>query len=274
MRKLFGVFLVLVILGGTAFFFGWAQLRVPPGSYGVVRSKTHGTDPRLIREGEFRWIWYKLIPTNVVILVFSPNTPTLPLRLRGTLPSGDIYAGFAGLDADFTYEITGSLSFNIRADALPDLVSRRGIADQEGLAAYEQRIAGEITALVSRFPERYIEEGEGAEFIREAEMISQLQREIGAAYPEIENVLCGIQGLRLPDISLYRSVRSLYEAYLERQHRLLEMAVTVQADRHIASQIRFDELTQYGELLTKYPILLQYLALEKGQNPAEGGENQ
>ena len=34
-------------------------------------------------------------------------------------------------------------------------------------------------------------------------------------------------------------------------------------ETRVASSIRLDELEKYGELLTKYPILLQYLALEK-----------
>jgi len=32
------------------------------------------------------------------------------------------------------------------------------------------------------------------------------------------------------------------------------------------SQLRFEELGKYGELLTKYPILLDYMALEKGES--------
>jgi hypothetical protein len=271
MRKLFGVFLLLIILGGTVFFFGWAQFGVPPGSYGLIRSKTHGVDPRLVREGEFRWIWYKLIPTNVQILVFSPDTVTRPLPIRGSLPSGDMYARFVGVEADFTYEIAGSISFNIKADALPELVIQGGVADQEELEALEQRIADEIAAMASRFPQQYMEEGAGPAPAGEREMLGLLEREIAEAYPEIENVVCAIRELRFPDAALYRSVRSLYEAYIERQHRLLELAVSAQADRHIAAQIRFDELAKYGELLTKYPVLLQYLAQEKDLGPPEAG---
>jgi hypothetical protein len=33
----------------------------------------------------------------------------------------------------------------------------------------------------------------------------------------------------------------------------------------LSSQLRFDELAKYGELLTKYPILLQYLSIENNQ---------
>jgi hypothetical protein len=260
MKKIFWICLLLVIMGGAAFFLGWAQLRVPPGSYGVMRSKTHGTDPRIIREGEFRWVWYKLIPTNVAILVFSPNVVNHPIELRGSLPSGDIYAGFAGLDADFSYEIAGTLSFNIRADALPDLAAREGLTDQAGLEALEQRLAGEISLHLSR---GYGDGETGSGELLEGEIPEWLGREIAAAYPAVENVVCAVRNIRYPDRALYGSLRSLYEAYIEGQHRALAAAAGVQAEQHIAAQIRFDELARYGELLTKYPILLQYLALEK-----------
>jgi hypothetical protein len=270
MRKFFGVLFLLLILGGTGFFFGWAQLPVPPGAYGVVRSKTHGIDPRVIREGEFRWIWYKLIPANVAVLVFTPQPVSRSIQIRGDLPSGAVYAGFAGMDADFSYEITGSLSFNIKAEALPDLVSRGDIADQEGLEGFEQRLADEILTLISQLPGRYPDVVGGAEDPEVQEILSLFQEEIAAAYPVIENVVCGIRNFRAPDTALYRSVRSLYEAYLNRQRAVLEAAAAVRMEQRIASWSRFDELEKYGELLTKYPVLLQYLALEKDRGDVFG----
>jgi hypothetical protein len=263
MRKFLGVLFFLLILGGAGFFFGWAQLPVPPGSYGVVRSKTHGTDPRIIREGEFRWIWYKLIPTNVTALIFTPRTVNRSIQIEGTLPSGAIYADFAGLDADFSYEITGSLSFRVKAEALPDLVLRGDIADQEDLEGFEQRLADEICTLLSQLPGRYPEAAGGAEAPGVRDILRRFEGEIAAAYPFIENVVCGIRDFRAPDTALYRSVRSLYEAYLNRQWAALEAAATAGAEQRILSRIRFDELEKYGELLTKYPVLLQYLSMEK-----------
>ncbi|MDR2178508.1 MAG: hypothetical protein LBP20_10790, partial [Treponema sp.] len=102
MKKFF-CFLLIIIAAGTVFFLGWAQLTVPPGSYGVMRSKTHGVDPRLIREGEFRWVWYKLIPTNVGITIFTPRHVERSICLAGTLPLGDAYGSMVGLDTDFSY---------------------------------------------------------------------------------------------------------------------------------------------------------------------------
>ncbi|MDR0553523.1 MAG: hypothetical protein LBG76_01815 [Treponema sp.] len=263
MRKFFLGLILIIIAGGFAFFFGWAQLKVPPGSYGVMRSKTHGIDPTLIREGEFRWVWYKLIPTNVTITVFSPAFIDRAVHFTGTLPSADSYRAFLGLKADFSYEFSGSLSFSIKPGSLPALVRERGIGNQDDLAEFEEALASDLTGFATRRLQTYIEEDASR---LTAEDINRLLREdIGQAYPSIENVACAVRVTRFPDFALYQSARSLYEDYLSRQRELLAGEIHESAGRRLDSQLRFDELAQYGELLTKYPVLLQYLALEKGE---------
>ncbi|MDR3276388.1 MAG: hypothetical protein LBT11_04135, partial [Treponema sp.] len=150
MKKFALFLLILVALGGVVFFFGWVQLQVPPGSVGIIRSKTHGLDPRPVQEGEFRWIWYRLIPTNTQVTIFRPDLTEKSIRISGTLPSGELYSTFAGLDEDFSYAVSGALTFSIKVDALPGLMERQYITNQEDLDAFGQRLADEITGLVNR----------------------------------------------------------------------------------------------------------------------------
>jgi hypothetical protein len=264
MKKIFGFFAVLLILGGTAFFFGWAQLKVPPGSYGVMRSKTHGVDPRLIREGEFRWVWYKLIPTNVSIAVFSPSPVTRSIQVKGSLPSGAVYASAAGLNMDFSYEVAGSLSFTLKADALPSFLSKQGVTDQAGLEAREIILAESIEAFAVQRLGVYAADGESLENIIGTGALPSLEADILRVFPDIENLSCTIRVVRLPDLALYSLAHSVYEDYLARQGELLKTDISASAERHLSAQLRYDELEKYGELLTKYPVLLQYLALEGG----------
>jgi hypothetical protein len=261
MRKIVAAFFIILILGGAAFFFGWAQFRVPPGSYGVMRSKTHGVDPVVLREGEFRWFWYAVIPTNVEIAVFTPHQVERPVSITGSLRSGGIYASFAGIEADFSYEYSGSVSFMVNPGKMPFLMTQRGIANQEDLAALEQRTAGEIASFSALRLEEYAGESEE----RLEPIVEKLKGDILQAYPYIENLYCSIRLTRSPDFALYRSVRKIYEDYLAEQQRTLAASISSSAQKHIDARLRFDELAKYGELLTQYPILLQYLALEKGE---------
>lgn len=261
--------LFILILGGTVFFFGWVQIRVPPGSYGVMRSKTHGIDPVVIREGEFRWLWYAIIPTNTALNVFTLRLVEQPIRITGSLPSGNAYALFAGLEADFSYEYAGSLSFMVKPDQLPVLITERSVANQEDLEAFERRIAGEIASYSTRRIREHVAAGNE---LGELSM-DKLKEDILREYPYIENLSCGGAMVQYPDLVLYNSLRKIYEDYRTGQQKSQESDVSPPANRQINARIRLDELAKYGELLTKYPILLQYLALEKGgdgKNPDPG----
>ncbi|MDR3167514.1 MAG: hypothetical protein LBT93_06185 [Treponema sp.] len=266
MKKLWIVLFFIIILGAGAFFFGWAQLTVPPGSYGVMRSKTHGVDPELIREGKFRWVWYKLIPTNVVITSFSLERIQVSLQFEGTLPSATVYTSLSGLTVDFSYKLNGSLSCTLKPGALPSLIAVKNIKDEADLRAYEDSLAGEIRNFAIQQIRSYAEKEENIEALLGFESATRLQNDIAGAFPDIENLSCSIYAAHLPDITLYHSVEALYKDYLERQRSLLQPEINLQADKHLASLLRFDELTKYGELLTKYPVLLQYLAIENNGN--------
>jgi hypothetical protein len=267
MKKFFILLFILVILGGAGFFYGWVQFAVPPGAYGVMRSKSHGPDPQIIREGEFRWVWYKLIPGNVKIEVFNPSRISRSVKSSGTLPSGGIYASLAGLEADFSWEISGQFSFSLKPGALPSLVLKENISGDEDLRALESSFADRIEAYVLQLLFSYGEDEGKMETLLVSGSVPELVESVEKAFPETEGFSCLFRGLRYPDYALYRSVRSLYEDYLRQQEFTLKTDLTGEAENRINSRLKLDELSKYGELLSRYPILLQYLALEKGLAP-------
>ena len=265
MKKFLFILILLVILGGTVFFLGWAQLTVPPGSYGVMRSKTHGLESKVIGDGEFRWIWYKAIPTNAQISVYTLTPFKHSIRSSGSLPSGEVYAALAGLEADFSWEVSGELSFNLKPEILPELTTKENISTNEELRKIEENLALKIEDLVLQRIRIYAggEDEKKMEALVLGGSIPDLNREIQAYFPEIENPSCSLRVLRYPDYALYQSVKALYQDYLAQQNQTLRQDIVRDAQKRIETRIRMDELSQYGELLSKYPILLQYLNLEK-----------
>jgi len=262
MKKFFITFFILLVLGGVCFFFGWAQLEVPQGSYGVIISKTHGVDPQIVKVGEFRWLWYKLIPTNVKISVFKPETVKIPIDFNSSLPSGDNYASFAGMNrADFSWNLRGEISFNINPDMLVSLVSNQNIADQQALEAYLQDLGQSIKVIILRTISSVETDDQRLERILSGNTDTRMEQEIRNRFPEIRDFSFVITSARFPDFTLYRQVRLLYEEFMSKQRELISNAFGRRAEGHIEIQLRFIELEGYGELLTKYPILLDYLAL-------------
>ncbi|MDR3302866.1 MAG: hypothetical protein LBS86_00455 [Treponema sp.] len=261
-KKILVTFITFLILGGAAFFFGWAQLFVPPYAYGVMRSKTHGIDPAIIQAGYFRWVWYKLIPTNVEIQNFTIDKQVRTLTTKETLPSGAEYATFAGSSAEFSYELNGTLSFNIKPESLISLVRERHINNQEDLDVFEATLADDIRLYAFQRLRIYMEDERRVEELIETASVAQLNSDITLTFPDIEQLSVLLYTRQFPDIALYREYRGLYQEYIARQRDYLHTEQALQANSRIGTYIRFDDLTKYGELLTKYPMLLQFMELE------------
>jgi hypothetical protein len=270
MRKFFIILLILLIVGGAGFFYGWTQFAVPPGSYGVMRSKTHGLDPLLIQEGEFRWVWYKLIPTNAIIETYRLGLVERQLSFRGSLASGDVYTAFAAstgipdIKTDFSYELNIRISFSLKPDSLVSLIRDNNISGQAELESFQERLAGDIGDFVLGWlndPDKQ----EEIPALLAAGSGSQLDEAVAEKFPFIEKSGCRIGAARFPDYGLYRQLRGLYEEYTAKQREYLDASSEGNPERRIDSRFRLDELARYGELLTRYPILLEYLNLEQNK---------
>jgi len=262
MKKFLFTLFILLSVAGAGFFFGWVQLKVPPGSYGIINSKTHGVDPVPVKAGEFRWLWYKLIPTNTNVSVFRLDNVKSSVEFNNTLPSGNSYASFAGLGtSDFSWNLKGEISFSISPDMLISLVSHHNLTDQDSLNDYSQDIASGIKVIIIRTLSSADTNTERLEKILSGASDLLMEQEIKNKYPEIRDFSFIVTSAAFPDFSLYRQVKLLYEEFLSKQREYVSEAFGRRAEGHIEIQLRFMELEGYGELLTKYPVLLDYLAL-------------
>ena len=264
MKKFFTTLLVLLIIAGAAVFFGWAQLGIPPDGYGVIRSKTHGLYPRLIQPGEFLWIWYKLIPTNTETTVLRLNPVNHDFSAENSLPSGKIYSTFAGLEGDFYWKISASISFSISPDAIIPLFSANTVGSQDDLTRYEKDIAEQLEGFIVRRIEQE-ENFEHVEALVKNGEDSWFETEILNHFTDLHNFSLKVKSAKFPDFVLYRQTKSLFETYMAVQKAYATSDIRERAKNRIDSMFRFDELELYGSLLTKYPILLEYLALENGK---------
>jgi hypothetical protein len=247
------------------FFFGWAQLGVPPDSYGVIRSKTHGIDERLVVPGEFRWVWYKLIPTNTQTLVFRLDTVSRKISVQNMLPSGSTYAALTGVEADdFSWEIHGTFSFSLKSEALIPLVTAQNMGPQE-LADFQQDIAGQIENFIVRRMNQSEEfAGQIEDMLVNGESPA-LEKEILEQFPQITRFSLMLQSAKIPNFALYNHAKGLYDEFIAMQKDYLSGDMRERARNRSEFIGRLGELELYGELLTKYPLLLEFMALENSR---------
>jgi len=262
MRKFLLTLLILIIFGGAVFVLGWVQFSVPPGKYGVVSSKTHGLDPKLVQSGEFRWIWYKIIPTNVKISIFSLDQFKYPINFNSSLPSGNTYASFVGLaNSDFTWNLQGEMSFSLDPDTLVAVAEQNNLTNQDELNTYMENLAKNIEVLILRLVSSSGNDSSRLEQVMSGDPDAQLGQEIIANFPEIKDFTLKIYSAKYPDFVLYREIRLIYEGFLKSQRDYITSSFGKRAESHIETQLRFDELERYGDMLTRYPILLDYLRM-------------
>jgi hypothetical protein len=254
----------LIALAAAVFLLGWAQLAVAPGRVAVLRSKTGGVHPLVIRHGEFQWLWERLLPTNATMLEFSLERAARPLSVVGELPSASLYAAFLDDAADFSYRIEGVVSFLPRAESLPSLTASGQIADQASLASWMEREAAAVADFAVRRVLSYAEDAGELERLSVASANPRLIADIERTFPHIEHVSCAFTSVHLPDFELYEIAKALYREYSETKRSALARRADDAAAATVQASLRFEELERYGELLSRYPVLLKYLAIEAG----------
>ncbi len=269
MKKLFIALLIILAFAGTAFYFGWTSFAVPLGNYGVLNTKTGGVSQNVIENGRFSWNWERLIPTNARLTVFSDKARIVRFSISGTLPSAELYANVAGGKPNFAWKIEGSVSARINPARLPELV-KKGVSDQNGL---EQWIDSRVSALVESALNKALSlaiSGELSEagHIPDARALAEEIRSnlVDASEGDFIAADTHIETLSLPDADLYRLAKKTYMAYLEAKSREFSDAAAREATYAATDQYTLDRYEKWGALLTRYPILIDFITVSNG-NP-------
>jgi hypothetical protein len=243
MKKFLLVLIILLLIGGTGFYFGWIQLRIPENHYGVAFTKTSGYHEEVYEPGRFYWKIERLLPTNMQFHLFDLSPRNRTIELNGTLPSGDLYAQMLPDPVSFSYNLTYSISYRIKPEMLPTLVEKSGISPEELDAWYAAREAS-ITDIV-------------ASITTESQIPDQLSRKIEERFPELEVLEAGIITWNYPDRELYHAARSFYLERISALEAAEDAAMALEREWIVSKREKLAVLEEYGKLLSNYPGLLQ-----------------
>lgn len=260
--------LVILVLGAAAAIFvaGWIQILLPPATYAVLFSKTHGFHPEAIKPGTFSWRWERIIPTNVTLFMFELQPYTALTRSSGELPSAAAIATVLPTRADFSFDLSIVTTFTVRPAALPALVEAQTLSP-DTLAEWNARTAAGVARAA-----RELLQGQPASALLDLTALeNEIAAELATRFPEIDLIALQFTAVRVPDLELYERARAAYLALLEAQDEARRAAVTALAYQREADlagrQAQRDALAvlrEYGEVFEQYPMLLQFLALPAG----------
>jgi hypothetical protein len=264
MKKFVIIFIIICLLGGAAFFFGWINIWVPANSWAVMVSKSSGYDDTLVGpDSGFVWRWQHIIPTNLTLYVFTLSEYTTRIAGKGSFPSGDVYAKAVPYNPDFSYAIDFTVAYRLRPKALISLVKNDKLTPETLTAYYDKRKEAMTSAVLEELFS-LAEKGDAALLRSPFALEQRLLAALRDKDANVELTRLTPQGeTRLPDPRVYYQARQNYEA-LSAEHQRLEIEKMRRAqalfekddaafDRSVA------QLERYGELLNKYPVLLKYL---------------
>jgi hypothetical protein len=262
MKKALVVLIVLVVLGGAVFYFGWVQIHIPGDSCAVIFTKTGGFARKVTLPGKFTWRWEQLIPTNLTLYRYSLASYRTQVQIRQSWDSAELYSSILPDKPDFSLRAVAELELTIRPESLPRLLKDEHLYP-ENLQGYYRTTA---EALGSSLAELVAGTSPRPGALPDP---AALRQALGAKYPDIVVLQVELRDLQRPDAELYALARESYRrlvAARDRSRDAEEAALAAERAREAAASERQDaalkSLAAYGELLDKYPILLKALYVQ------------
>lgn len=262
MKKFIISLFLLLIVASVAFYFGWIQFLIPDTGHAVVFSRTSGWEPDVVEPGTFQWRWERLLPTNMTLHIYELESQWVQISTEGSLPSSQVYRTVLEDNPDFSYSVEGSLRFRILPERLPVLSQDDGLRP-DSIDAYYEELTERVRAEAQGFITEQIVSGE--QLIPPGLVADALSDHLSQRFGSLEISAVTISSIVAPDFDLYEQARSLYLDVAEADRDAVSSLANERALRRNRSEQMQQALRSYGELLTEYPVLLEYFEL--GMDP-------
>ena len=262
MKKFIISLMIILIFAGVIYTIGLVTLFVPAGTWGVIETKTGGVEETVIKGGTWSWTWRweRIIPTMMTIHIFKPEIYKASLEnpIKGQIfPSAREYATVLDGNPDFSFEAYYYIEFSVIPETFPDLV-RKGIKP-DNIISWSQDIAKQIGTQISRI----ILANPSLLFDKDFNQKIQAQLEDNPEFSPVKIEKLIPEKIQMPDYQLYLKAK---ENYLKIQDLKLQAQIKELSAKHDRNMLAMEKemdiiknIDKYGELLTKYPVLIQFL---------------
>ncbi|MBT3273732.1 MAG: hypothetical protein HN368_11285 [Spirochaetales bacterium] len=264
--KLIIPLILIVILGGVAFYFGWIQLQLPENTYAVIFTKTGGWDEDVTSPGTFVWRWERLLPTNLSLHKFTLEPYSDTLSAKGVLPSAETYSEVLEPRPDFTFSLEVDVSFGIKPESLPKLAAE-GRLTSETFEDWNEETSKIITSKIESIIRTLSTDSDFARSLTTlaGELTDEIVKRLSKAFPEVDIKALTIINIGVPDFELYLAAKEMYLELAKKRNESYAAALADISWTEARSQQHFTVLERYGELITEYPALLELISLKGGE---------
>ena len=261
MRRFIITFIVVVLLAGTAFVFGYVPFRIEAGSVGVLWSKTSGWDATVVAGGRFVWRWQLLIPRNATVYTLPREPRRLDLRAKVAVPSAALYADY--VDAPLESHIELRIRYLLTPEAIVELVPL-GLRP-ESLETWYRDIEDRIRSVALAA----LTSTERPPPDSAARIDSRVRARLDEEFPQLEVQAVIPVRIELVDPLVVETARATFEAVQAAREAVLVAEAAAFASLTNAAEQRIDTLRSYARLLDEHPVLLDYLRIvaEAGTDP-------
>jgi hypothetical protein len=260
MKKVLATLIVLLVLGGVVFYFGWVQFRLPADACAVIFTRTGGFDTRVTMPGTFSWRWERLLPGNLTVYRYSLAPHRARVEVRQTLPSAELYSAVLPDKPDFSIRAVADLEFALRPESLPGLLREESLYP-EGIPEYYRHEADALGAALVELAAGAAQPPIGGE--------PAFRSELAKRFPHLDIRRLELRELQQPDSGLYELARQSYRSLVASRDRAREAAESALAGERAREALAreresasLQSLAAYGELLNKYPVLLKAMYVQ------------
>ncbi len=265
MKKIVIWLILIIAVALTVFFFGWTQYRLDKDVYGVIHTRTFGYDDTPITSGTFSWSFWALFPQNLEITQIPSKSRLVTVSIEQELPSADLYTIMTIGHPDFSYAADIAIPYAISEQAVVQLVSQYGLNEHTVSSWFIETdmkvrmIAQELLTDMFSTSDQDLSDRS----LLSSRISDQLTSGLQSYFPELTIGPIRTSFTRLPDYRLYQKAKSEYEELADLKNRTLKQAIIDAPGRAADDILYIDKLESFGQLLTMYPVLLEYLQIEQ-----------
>ncbi len=271
-KKIVILLIVVAVMSVPVFFFGWMQFSVPAGKYGVLLSKSGGYHRKPIVSGAMMWRWERLIPTNAKILIFDLSPRRVMYTTEGSLPSAGKYNKILNTDENFSWSFSADAMVTLRTDQLVPLVAEKRLNTQEELEKYiDSIVKSTLQNIFQRYLTVLLDDPYEYQKIKTDyhDFSEQIKKELlkkTASSFTIDTI--SISDVMIPDLHSYKLAEQAYSIYEQKREMLLAETAAQEAQRAASEQFQIERLTKWGEFLSKYPHIIELIAVAQKDSKA------